>query len=281
MGMKKVSLTSLLAPLCAMIASCVPVFQAAASTVIVVSVPDQKQALVRDGQRVAGLGDRPSSYATPLGKLEVAERIGGGLPLGAVLKGRQPTGEVLSVNAAGRDPIVTRILYLRGLEACNQNAHGRAIYIHGTPVESALGKPASYGCVRMRSKDVAALFDAVPVGATVEILNESMRRMLPASLAATKLSVPPVNAAAENPANKQERALMAAARTAATASKPMAKTSPGTQSSTIKTGSLTSASSLGGIENLQASRQRDLQAGAGRQGAQNGHGGIGLSMSLW
>ncbi|MES2571867.1 MAG: L,D-transpeptidase, partial [Verrucomicrobiota bacterium] len=176
-----------------------------ASTAIVVSVPDQKLVLVRDGEKLAqykistsrfGLGDKPSSYATPLGKLEVAQRIGKGLPMGAVLKGRHPTGEVLPVNAAGRDPIVTRILYLRGLEACNQNAHNRAIYIHGTPVERTIGKPDSWGCIRMRSEDVVALFDAVAVGASVEIVNEPMRRMLPSRLAATR-SQPAASAMAE------------------------------------------------------------------------------------
>ncbi|MEI7821805.1 MAG: L,D-transpeptidase [Verrucomicrobiota bacterium] len=100
--------------------------------------------------------------------MKVASKIGASAPLGAVFKSRMRTGEVLPPNAPGRDPIVTRILWLRGLEARNADAYGRGIYIHGTPVERLIGRPASYGCIRMRSRDVVRLFDAVPVGARIE-----------------------------------------------------------------------------------------------------------------
>ena len=120
------------------------------------------------------LSDQPGTYGTPEGKLEIAEKIGGGLPAGAVLKNREPTGEVLPVDAPGRDPVVTRILWLRGLEARNSRAHDRYIYIHGTPEERRIGVPASFGCIRMRSKDVIALYDAVGAGARVFIEDRSM-----------------------------------------------------------------------------------------------------------
>src|SRR4051794_26612883 len=90
----------------------------AANPYIVISVPDQRLALVENGLTLAqfpvstskfGLGDRSRSYATPLGVMEVAEKIGDNAPLGTVFKGRRPTGEVLRPNAPGRDPIVTRI----------------------------------------------------------------------------------------------------------------------------------------------------------------------------
>lgn len=183
---------------CSVLAISTAGLSAFGSTSIVVSVPDQKLALVRDGKRVAqykistsrfGLGDKAGSYATPLGKLEIAARIGDGLAPGAVLKGRHATGEILPVNADGRDPIVTRILHLRGLEPGNDNAYGRLIYIHGTPVERTIGKPDSYGCVRMKSKDIIELFESVPVGTQVEIVNEPMRKVMTAALAA---SAPPV-----------------------------------------------------------------------------------------
>ena len=67
--------------------------------------------------------------------MEIASKIGANAPMGAVFKSRQPTGEILPPNAAGRDPIVTRILWLRGLEKGNARAYSRNIYIHGTPVE--------------------------------------------------------------------------------------------------------------------------------------------------
>lgn len=150
---------------------------------MVISVPEQRMLLLRNGQPLAtypvstskfALGDTEGSRGTPLGELEVARKIGGGLPLGAVLKHREPTGEILAVDAPGRDPIVTRILWLRGNEEGNRNAFDRYIYIHGTPEERTIGTPASYGCVRMRSRDVIALYDTIGVGARVYIKNEPM-----------------------------------------------------------------------------------------------------------
>ncbi|MDB4808346.1 L,D-transpeptidase [Verrucomicrobiales bacterium] len=146
--------------------------------VMLVSVRDQKMAVYQEGSRVAtypistskfGLGDKPGSNRTPIGKMEVARKIGGGQPLGMVFKGRRPTGEVLRPNAPGRDPIVTRILWLRGNEAKTKNAYRRFIYIHGTPEERKIGRPASYGCIRMRSRDVARLYRQVGVGTKVEV----------------------------------------------------------------------------------------------------------------
>jgi hypothetical protein len=127
------------------------------------------------------IGDAPGSRATPLGELEIAKKIGGGAVLGTVFKDRRPTGEVLVPDAPGRDPIVTRILWLRGREGQNANAYGRYIYIHGTPEERNIGKPASYGCIRMRSRDVIQLYDVVGWGARVTILNEPLEAMVPAA----------------------------------------------------------------------------------------------------
>src|ERR1700726_3205745 len=151
---------------------------------IIVSIPDQKLALLEDGSSVDefpistskfGVGDRPGSYATPLGMLEVASKIGANAPLGAVFKSRKTTGEILAPNARGRDPIVTRILWLRGLERQNARAYDRGIYIHGTPVERLIGRPASYGCIRMRSRDVVSLFSAVNIGTRIEVLTGHLR----------------------------------------------------------------------------------------------------------
>ena len=150
---------------------------------IVVSVPDQTLALINDGVVVAryrvstskfGLGDGSGTYATPLGAMAVASKVGANAPLGAVFKNRQPTGEVLKPNAPGRDPIVSRILWLRGLEKQNARAYSRNIYIHGTPEERLIGRPASYGCIRMRSQDIAQLFNAVPVGTRIDIANAGL-----------------------------------------------------------------------------------------------------------
>lgn len=158
---------------------------------IVISVAEQKLALIRDGGVVRkypistskfGLGDATNSYKTPLGRLRVCDKVGDNLPIGAVLKSRNATGEILQANAPGRDPIVTRILWLEGLEAGNGNARDRGIYIHGTVEESRLGQPVSYGCIRMRSRDVVELFESTPVGTLVEIVPDrfpSFRRVAP------------------------------------------------------------------------------------------------------
>src|ERR1700719_1514429 len=111
---------------------------ALATPSIVVSVPDQTLALINDGVVVSrypistskfGLGDSSGTYATPVGAMAIASKIGANAPLGAVFKNRRMTGEILAPNAPGRDPIVTRILWLRGLEKSNARAYARNIYI--------------------------------------------------------------------------------------------------------------------------------------------------------
>ena len=175
--------------LCCLILSGPRLLAGEADVCAVVSVADQKIAVVENGITLArfpvstsryGVGDGFNTYATPLGDMEIAGKIGGGAPLGAVFRNRRMTGEVLQPNAAGRDPIVTRILWLRGLETCNANAFSRNIYIHGTPVEYLIGRPASYGCIRMRSKDIVKLFDMMPVGARVQVSQTNLHSAIAA-----------------------------------------------------------------------------------------------------
>jgi lipoprotein-anchoring transpeptidase ErfK/SrfK len=123
---------------------------------IVISVADQAMDVYFQNQFLAryqvstsqfGVGDNPGTCATPMGHLSIAQKIGDGAPLGTVFKDRKP----------------------KGLEAQNHNAFDRYIYIHGTPVEKQIGKPASYGCIRMRSQDVIQLFASVGVGTSVDV----------------------------------------------------------------------------------------------------------------
>ena len=153
------------------------------SSQLIISVRDQKLMLVRDGGKVAvypvstsmfGLGDAWGRMTTPLGYLAVEKKIGDNAPVGAVFHNRRLTGEVLQPDAPGRDPITTRIIWLRGLEAQNAHAFQRCIYIHGTPQEKQIGRPASYGCIRMKSSDVAALYEQVPLGAVVQIIADRL-----------------------------------------------------------------------------------------------------------
>jgi lipoprotein-anchoring transpeptidase ErfK/SrfK len=145
---------------------------------MVVSVSDQKMMLLKDGTPVKtykvstskfGLGSKNGSNRTPLGKLGVAQKIGGSSPSGMVFKSRQPTGEVIKPNAPGRDPIVSRIIRLYGKDSENKNTYSRCVYIHGTPEEYKLGQPASYGCIRMSSHDVIDLYNRIGVGSEVQV----------------------------------------------------------------------------------------------------------------
>jgi lipoprotein-anchoring transpeptidase ErfK/SrfK len=161
---------------------------------IVISIRDQQLAILEDGQATGkftistsrfGVGDEPNSYKTPLGVLWVYDKIGDNLPEGAVIKNRSPTGEVIPANARGRDPIVTRIIWLKGLFGGTNHAFERCIYIHGTPEESTLGHPTSYGCIRMRSDDVLKVYDKVQIGTHVVISDKPLKQLILQEAAST------------------------------------------------------------------------------------------------
>ncbi|MFZ0710235.1 MAG: L,D-transpeptidase [Terrimicrobiaceae bacterium] len=116
-----------------------------------------------------GLGFEHGSNKTPLGRFVVGEKIGAGAALGAVFRSRQPTGELAS-QGGEEDLILTRILWLAGLDEANANTRERYIYIHGTNQEELLGTPASHGCVRMSNADIKEFFDETPEGTVVEIV---------------------------------------------------------------------------------------------------------------
>lgn len=126
-----------------------------------------------------GIGEAENSGKTPRGWHTVAEKFGQDLPLNSVFIGRQPTGEIYSAQFAAeypdRDWILSRILWLRGLEqgfnlgdGCD--TYNRYIYIHGTPESEQMGIPLSHGCIRMRNEEIAELFELIPEGALVNIV---------------------------------------------------------------------------------------------------------------
>ena len=142
-----------------------------------IDVSRQELALLAGGEIVRtfpvstsalGLGFEPGSYKTPTGRFRVSEKIGEDAPLGAVFKGRVPTGE-LGADATEGDLILTRILRLDGLDEANANTRDRYIYIHGTNHEAQIGTAASHGCVRMRNRDIVELFSLVENGTEVFI----------------------------------------------------------------------------------------------------------------
>ena len=128
-----------------------------------------------------GTGEQRGSYRTPRGNHVVRAKIGAGAPLGAVFRGRRPTGEIYTDELARaqpeRDWILTRILWLSGTEV-GKNRLGdvdtmrRYVYIHGAPDSAELGVPGSIGCIRMANRDIVALFDCVPVGTPVSIVED-------------------------------------------------------------------------------------------------------------
>src|SRR6476619_2674457 len=155
---------------------------------IVVSVADQELALIVWGRVVKrfpistskfGTGDAIGSYRTPLGQTFVSAKIGDHLPAGSVIKNRNATGEIVNANAPGRDAIVSRVIWLRGMDGTTANTRERCIYIHGTAEEKLIGRRASYGCIRMRSKDVIALYSLIHVGDHVRISDRPLANFLP------------------------------------------------------------------------------------------------------
>jgi L,D-transpeptidase catalytic domain len=198
---------------------------------VIISVKDQKLMLMSNGERLAtypistskfGVGDAWGRMTTPLGFLQVAQKIGDHAPVGAVFRNRRFTGEILKPNAPGRDPVITRIIWLKGLQAENAHAFSRCIYIHGTPEEKTIGRPASYGCIRMKSRDVTELYAQLPIGALVEIVNDKLPKVPKApSGAVFALEQPkPQPEPAPAPEPKVESTTVAAIATNAPAEKP-------------------------------------------------------------
>ena|SRR5262245_11929685 len=107
-----------------------------------------------------GVGTEQGSLRTPTGRFRVAKKIGARMPTDTIFVGRvalkpddpQPPTE---------DWVMSRILWLDGLDKENANTQDRFIYIHGTKHEHKIGTPASHGCVRMRNADMIDLFDLV------------------------------------------------------------------------------------------------------------------------
>ncbi|MEZ5540557.1 MAG: L,D-transpeptidase [Pseudomonadota bacterium] len=160
---------------------------AATEAFIRVSIEEQRLQLLQDGAVVMdvavstaanGPGEIRHSECTPRGWHVIRAKIGAGCAPDTVFVGRRPTGEIYSpaLKAAhpGRDWMLTRILWLSGLEPGrnrlgNVDSMRRYIYIHGCPDEDTMGVPSSHGCVKMRNSAVIELFERVAAGTRVLI----------------------------------------------------------------------------------------------------------------
>lgn len=118
-----------------------------------------------------GFGEEEGTHQTPRGKHRICEKIGAGEPIGTIFKGRQLTGRIWSPDdpPVPDDLILSRILWLEGLEPRNCNSKERYIYLHGTNQENLIGQPASIGCIRLTNADIVDLFDKVEIGTEVLI----------------------------------------------------------------------------------------------------------------
>jgi hypothetical protein len=119
--------------------------------VIVVSIPDKRLALLKDGHVVkeytvaVGRAVTPS----PSGQFTIVNRV------------VNPAyyGKGFIVPPGRKNPVGDRWMGL------SDKGYG----IHGTNAPSSIGKAASHGCIRMRKHDVEQLFEMVRIGDRVEI----------------------------------------------------------------------------------------------------------------
>lgn len=125
-----------------------------------------------------GPGCERDSYCTPTGLHRICSKHGDDVPELGILRDREFAGHLADPDFAGvdKDWITSRILWLEGLEqgvnlGGDVDSRDRMIYIHGTANERSLGTPSSMGCIRMRNNDIIALYDLVPVGTLVVILD--------------------------------------------------------------------------------------------------------------
>ncbi|MCU7939250.1 MAG: L,D-transpeptidase [gamma proteobacterium symbiont of Bathyaustriella thionipta] len=152
-----------------------------------ISVADQRLQLI-DNKRVIldaiiataknGVGEQFGSECTPRGWHKIRAKIGAGCIENTIFVGRRPTGELwseaLQKAHPGRDWILTRILWLSGLQVGfnrlgKQDTMRRYVYIHGCPDNNPMGIPSSHGCIKMRNSEVIQLFDLIEVGIPVFI----------------------------------------------------------------------------------------------------------------
>ena len=125
-----------------------------------------------------GPGEQMNSLKTPRGWHSIRAKIGADSPMNSVFVGRRFTGEIYSDSLGSQNPdrdwILTRIMWLNGLEAGfnrlgNVDTMRRYIYIHGCPDSDPMGEVGSSGCIKMRNEEIVKLFDIVEVGTLVYV----------------------------------------------------------------------------------------------------------------
>ena len=120
----------------------------------------EKRVYVYEGEKLlkkypVAIGKK--GWETPTGEWQVMEKIRN--PAWTSFK----TGEVFPPGT--ENPLGARWI---GFWTDGQDVIG----FHGTANLKSIGTAASHGCVRMRNRDVKALFPLVKVGTTVKVINE-------------------------------------------------------------------------------------------------------------
>jgi len=121
-----------------------------------------------------GTGSQEGSFRTPLGRFRIAHKYGKKAPLGTIFRSRKPVGiwptQIPSNLSKDDDLVLSRILWLEGIDPHNLNTKQRYIYLHGTNHEDQIGTPCSAGCLRLNNSDIIELFDLIAVGTALTIL---------------------------------------------------------------------------------------------------------------
>ena len=125
-----------------------------ASPSIRINLPRQELVLEKSGKILlqcpvssgkAGTGHEEGSGKTPTGHFRICKKIGDGEPEDTIFISRLPAGRYPTAIPKSLDEhsdfILTRILWLDGLEPHNANTRSRYIYIHGTNDTELLGTP--------------------------------------------------------------------------------------------------------------------------------------------
>lgn len=160
--------------------------------------------LVSTGYEKEKLGNRGLGV-TPVGKHEIAEKIGEGAKEGTVFIGRKtvpyvgenkiirkilrnnfirgflknkvwtpsPRNSLNKGKNKNKGLVLSRILRIKGLEEQNSRTYERYIYLHGTRNEHKLGEPNTQACIVFSNKNIIDLFNRVSVGCKVDILDRT------------------------------------------------------------------------------------------------------------
>lgn len=106
---------------------------AATTIAIIVSVALQTLTVTKDGSTIAtfpvstsawGTGFEPGSKKTPTGNFRIYQKIGDGEPIYTIFEGRVPVG-VWNPQDPPNNKVLTRIMWLDGLDADNKNTKDR------------------------------------------------------------------------------------------------------------------------------------------------------------